>query len=119
LPPGAVDELIERFFGLPEAPIKSTGSGFVIDPDGFIVTEDHVVENAEKVTVSLQDGKQRPARIVGRDPKTDLAVLKIDVDHPLPYVSWGDSDTARVGDWVLAIGNPFALDATVTSGIIS
>jgi serine protease Do len=104
---------------MPETTIESTGSGFIIDPHGFIVTEDHVVENAEKVTVSLQDGKPHPARIIGRDPKTDLALLKINVDHPLPYVGWGDSDTVRVGDWVLAIGNPFGLDATVTSGIIS
>ncbi|MBO0739745.1 MAG: trypsin-like peptidase domain-containing protein, partial [Alphaproteobacteria bacterium] len=119
LPPAALDELMKRFFGIPQAPIRSTGSGFIIDADGVIVTEDHVVENADKVTVTLQDGKQRSARIIGRDPKTDLALLKIDVDHPLPYVGWGDSDTVRIGDWVLAIGNPFGLDATVTSGIIS
>jgi len=119
LPPAALDELLRRFFGLPDAPIKSTGSGFIIDPDGYIVTEDHVVDNAEKVTVILQDGKPHSARIVGRDTKTDLALLKIDLDHPVPYVGWGDSDAARVGDWVLAIGNPFGLDATVTSGIIS
>jgi serine protease Do len=119
LPPAAPDELLRRFFGMPETPIKSTGSGFMIDPDGYIVTEDHVVENAEQVTVTFQEGKPRSARIIGRDPKTDLALLKIDVDHPLPYVGWGDSDTARVGDWVVAIGNPFGLDATVSSGIIS
>jgi serine protease Do len=119
LPPAAPDELLRRFFGMPETPIKSTGSGFIIDPDGYIVTEDHVVENAEQVTVTFQEGKPRSARIIGRDPKTDLALLKIDVDHPLPYVGWGDSDTARVGDWVVAIGNPFGLDATVSSGIIS
>ena len=118
LPTAALDEL-RRFFGMPEMPIKSTGSGFIIDPSGYIVTEDHVVENAEKVTVTVQDGKPRSARIIGRDPKTDLALLKIYVDHPLPYVSWGDSDTAQVGDWVVAIGNPFGLDATVSSGIIS
>jgi serine protease Do len=119
LPPAALDELLRRYFGMPEMPIKSTGSGFIIDPDGYIVTEDHVVENAEKVTVTAQQGKPRSARIIGRDPKTDLALLKIDMDHPLPYVGWGDSDTARVGDWVVAIGNPFGLDATVSSGIIS
>jgi len=119
LPPAAHDELIKRFFGMPEAPVRSTGSGFIIDPDGFIVTEDHVVEDAEQVTMTFQDGKRHSARIIGRDPKTDLALLKIDTDHSLPYVGWGDSDAARVGDWVLAIGNPFGLDATVTSGIIS
>ena len=102
-----------------EAPIRSSGSGFIIDPDGYIVTEDHVIENAEKVTVTVQEGKRHTAQIIGRDPKTDLALLKIDVDYPLPHVGWGDSDTARVGDWVVAIGNPFGLDATVSSGIIS
>ena len=119
LPPAALDELLRRFFSIPDVPIRSTGSGFIIDPTGFIVTEDHVVENAEKVTVTFQDAKRHAARIIGRDPKTGLALLKIDVDHPLPSIGWGDSDTARVGDWVFAIGNPFGLDATVTSGIIS
>ena len=119
LPPAALDELLQRFFGMSEAPIRSSGSGFIIDPDGYIVTEDHVIENAEKVTVTVQEGKRHTAQIIGRDPKTDLALLKIDVDYPLPYVGWGDSDTARVGDWVVAIGNPFGLDATVSSGIIS
>jgi serine protease Do len=71
------------------------------------------------VTVTFQEGEPHSARIIGRDSKTDLALLKIDVDQPLPYVGWGDSDTARVGDWVMAIGNPFGLDATVSSGIIS
>jgi len=118
LPTAALDEL-RQFFGTPEMPIKSMGSGFIIDPDGYIVTEDHVVEKAEKVTVTFQDGKSHSARINGRDPKTDLALLKIEVDHPLPYVGWGDSDTAQVGDWVVAIGNPFGLDASVSSGIIS
>jgi serine protease Do len=119
LSPAALDELLRRFFSMPEMPIKSTGSGFIIDPGGYIVTEDHVVENAEKVTVTVQEGKPRSAQIIGRDPKTDLALLKIEADHPLPYVSWGDSDAAQVGDWVVAIGNPFGLDASVTSGIIS
>jgi serine protease Do len=119
LPPAALDELLHRFFGMPEMSVKSSGSGFIIDPEGYIVTEDHIVGNVENVTVTLQDGKWHSARIIGRDPKTDLALLKIDVDHPLPYVGWGDSDTARVGDWVVAIGNPFGLDASVSSGIIS
>ena len=100
-------------------PVRSSGSGFIIDPAGYIVTEDHVIENAEKVTVTLQDAKPYMARIIGRDPKTDLALLKIDADHPLPYVGWGDSDMVRVGDWVVSIGNPFGLDASVSSGIIS
>jgi serine protease Do len=95
------------------------GSGFIIDPGGYVVTDDHVVENAEAVTVVLQDATEYVARIVGRDPLTDLALLKIDGARALPHVRWGDSDTARVGDWVLAIGSPFGLDNTVSSGIIS
>ena len=119
LPPAALDELLRRFFDAPEMTITSAGSGFIIDPDGFIVTEDHIVDNAETVTVTAQEKRRYSARIIGRDPKTDLALLKINVEHPLPYVVWGDSDAARVGDWVVAIGNPFGLDATVSSGIIS
>jgi serine protease Do len=95
------------------------GSGFIIDPSGYVVTDDHVVENAEQITILVQDATEYPARIVGRDPLTDLALLKIDADRPFPYVHWGDSDAAQVGDWVLAIGNPFGLDNTVSSGIIS
>ena len=118
--PAELDALLRRFFSDTSAlPIRSSGSGFIIDPLGFIVTEDHVIGNAEKVTVTLQDAKPYLARIIGRDPKTDLALLKIDVDHPLPYVEWADSDTVRVGDWVVTIGNPFGLDASVSSGIIS
>jgi serine protease Do len=100
-------------------PGVALGSGFVIDPRGYIVTDDHVLENASAITVTFHDGTQHPARIVGRDPLTDLALLKIDAPQPLPYVRWGDSDDVRVGDWVLAIGNPFGLDDTVSSGIIS
>jgi serine protease Do len=95
------------------------GSGFIIDPGGYVVTDDHVVENAEAVTVVVQDSTEYPARIIGRDPLTDIALLKIDGARPLPNVRWGDSDAARVGDWVLAIGSPFGLDNTVSSGIIS
>ncbi len=95
------------------------GSGFIIDPSGYIVTNNHVVENATKVTVVFQDGSKHPAKIIGRDPKTDLALLKIDAPQPLPYVTWGDSNAAQVGDWVLAVGNPFGLGGTVSSGIIS
>ncbi len=125
LPPSALDELLRRFFdergrkGAPNLPGLALGSGFIIDPSGYVVTDDHVVENADSVTVTFHDGTQRRARIVGRDALTDLALLKVDAPHPLPYVRWGDSDAARVGDWVLAIGNPFGLDDTVSSGIIS
>jgi serine protease Do len=100
-------------------PGLALGSGFVIDPRGYIVTDDHVLEDAAAITVTFHDGTQHSARIVGRDALTDLALLKIDAPQPLPYVRWGDSDSARVGDWVLAIGNPFGLDDTVSSGIIS
>jgi serine protease Do len=95
------------------------GSGFIIDADGHIVTNNHVVGDSSKVEVTLQDGSKFPAKIVGRDVRTDLAVLKIDAGKPLPYVSFGDSDAAQIGDWVVAVGNPFGLGGTVTTGIIS
>jgi serine protease Do len=126
LPPAA-EELLRRFShprdlragSDPKVARVALGSGFVIDPNGYVVTDDHVVEDAEKVTIITQDTIEYSARIVGRDPLTDLALLKIETERPLAYVHWGDSDTARVGDWVLAIGNPFGLDNTVSSGIIS
>jgi serine protease Do len=95
------------------------GSGFIIDPSGYVVTNNHVVANADKVTVIFQDDSKHPAKVVGRDSKTDLALLKIDAKQPLPYVTWGDSNAEQVGDWVLAVGNPFGLGGTVSSGIIS
>jgi serine protease Do len=95
------------------------GSGFIIDPAGYIVTNNHVVGQAARVEVILQDGTKYTARIVGRDPRTDLALLKIAADHPLPSVSFGDSNAAQVGDWVVAVGNPFGLGGSVTTGIIS
>ncbi|MEA3274601.1 MAG: DegQ family serine endoprotease [Pseudomonadota bacterium] len=98
---------------------KGQGSGFIIDPDGHIVTNNHVVEKASEVQVILNDGSRYQAEIKGRDPKTDLALLKIDADKPLPYVTFGSSETARVGDWVLAVGNPFGLGGSVSAGIIS
>jgi serine protease Do len=95
------------------------GSGFIIDPRGYVVTNNHVIGNAEKVEVILQDKTRYRAKVIGRDPKTDLAVLKIKADRPLPYVSFGNSSAAQVGDWVMAVGNPFGLGGTVTTGIIS
>ena len=95
------------------------GSGFIIDADGHIVTNNHVVGDASKVEVTLQDGDKYTAKIIGRDLRTDLAVLKIDAGKPLPYVSFGDSDAAQIGDWVVAVGNPFGLGGSVTTGIIS
>jgi serine protease Do len=122
-----LDELLRRFLdtrgrdgsSTPKVANVALGSGFIIDPSGYVVTDDHVVEDAEKVTIVIQDAAEYPARIVGRDPLTDIALLKIDAAGPLSYVRWGDSDAAQVGDWVLAIGNPFGLDNTVSSGIIS
>jgi serine protease Do len=127
LSPSVLDEFLTRFsdprdrraVSGPRVASVALGSGFIIDPGGYVVTDDHVIENAEKVTIVVQDATEYPARIVGRDPLTDLALLKVDAERPLPYVRWGDSDAARVGDWVLAIGNPFGLDDTVSSGIIS
>lgn len=98
---------------------QALGSGFIIDPAGYVVTNNHVIDHAEKIQVTLADGTQLPATIVGTDEKTDLALLKIDSPKPLPAVAFGDSDKARVGDWVLAVGNPFGLGGTVTTGIIS
>jgi serine protease Do len=95
------------------------GSGFIVDPSGYIVTNNHVVGEAAKVQVILQDDSKYTAQIVGRDPRTDLAVLKIEADKPLPYVSFGDSGEAQIGDWVVAVGNPFGLGGSVTTGIVS
>src|SRR5437763_2449971 len=95
------------------------GSGFIIDPSGTVVTNNHVVGEAAKVEVTLQDNSKYTAQIVGRDSKTDIAVLKIKADKPLPYVGFGDSNVAQIGDWVIAVGNPFGLGGSVTTGIIS
>ena len=98
---------------------NSLGSGFVVDADGFIVTNNHVIADASEITVTFADGESLPATLVGRDPKTDIAVLKVDPPEPLAAAAWGDSDTARVGNWTIAIGNPFGLGNTVTAGIVS
>ncbi|MBI4641888.1 MAG: Do family serine endopeptidase [Candidatus Tectomicrobia bacterium] len=115
-------EFYERFFGdLPERrfSFQSLGSGFFIDESGLILTNDHVVENAQKIIVRLSDDEEFEANVIGRDSKTDLALLKINLPHPTPSVLFGDSDQLRVGDWVLAIGNPLGLEQTVTVGIVS
>jgi serine protease Do len=130
-PPSPFDELLRRFFqqqqhqgqgqgfSAPHGQMVALGSGFIIDPSGYIVTNNHVVDHADKVTVIFQDDSRHPAKVIGRDPKTDLALLKIDAKQPLPYVSWGDSGQSQVGDWVLAVGNPFGLGGTVSPGFIS
>ncbi len=99
--------------------VNSMGSGFVIDATGLIVTNNHVVEGADKIDVHFQDGTTLKAELVGRDAKTDLAVLRVKSDKPLPVVSFGDSDKLRIGEWVIAIGNPFGLGGSVSLGIVS
>ena len=117
------DDFFRRFFGdQPNREFKqrSLGSGFIIDKEGFIITNNHVVEKAEEIKLKLVDGREFDAKVIGRDPKTDLAIIKISsVFKDLPVLSLGDSDKTRVGYWVLAVGNPFGLEHTVTQGIIS
>jgi serine protease Do len=103
----------------PERRMQSLGSGFIIDPSGLVVTNNHVIDGADEITVTLQDNTSLKAKVVGRDETGDIALLKVNADKPLPSVQFGDSDHARVGDWVLAIGNPFGLGGTVTAGIVS
>jgi serine protease Do len=116
------EEFFERFFqGEPRVPRKerSLGSGFFITEDGFILTNDHVVRDADEVMIRLVDGRRFVATVRGLDPKLDLALLKIDVDEELPVARLGNSDGLQVGEWVMAIGNPFGLEQTVTVGIVS
>ena len=126
LPPGSPpDEFFKHYFhqqhpGMQgNEKVRSLGSGFVIDASGYVVTNNHVVSNAASIKVIMSDGKEYQAKLVGHDEKTDLALLKIDAGHSLPYVAFGNSDQAKVGDWVVAVGNPFGLGGTVTAGIIS
>ncbi|MGC8720262.1 MAG: DegQ family serine endoprotease [Thermodesulforhabdaceae bacterium] len=117
------DEFFKRFFGdMPKQTFKthSLGSGFVISSEGYILTNNHVVEKAQEIRIKLESGKEYEAKVVGKDPKTDLALIQVkpDKDFPEPAVL-GDSDSIRVGDWVIAVGNPFGLGHTVTAGIIS
>jgi serine protease Do len=120
---GPFGDFFHRFFGeVPDQELKqqSLGSGFIIDKDGYIITNNHVVQGAEEIKVKLADGREFKAKVIGRDPKTDLALIKISsLFKDLPSLAMGDSDTMRVGDWVIAIGNPFGLEETVTQGIIS
>lgn len=125
LPPGSpFEEFFKEFFernqgsGRPRK-VNSLGSGFVIDKTGIVVTNNHVITDADEIIVNFNDGSKLEAEVVGRDTKTDLAVLQVKADRDLPYVDFGDSETLRIGDWVLAIGNPFGLGGSVTVGIIS
>jgi Do/DeqQ family serine protease len=114
------EEFYERYFRRrPREEPRASGSGVIVDPAGYILTNNHVIENAQDITVRLSDARKFTATLVGRDPKTDLAVLKVEVPAPLPAAELGDSERLRVGQWVVAIGNPFGLDRTVTVGIVS
>ncbi|MGH7909133.1 MAG: DegQ family serine endoprotease, partial [Thermodesulfobacteriota bacterium] len=116
------EEFFKRFFGdLPQREFRQRGlgSGFVLTEDGYIVTNNHVVEKATDIDVILEDGEKYDAKVIGKDPKTDVALLKINPKHKLPAVSLGDSDKLEIGDWVIAVGNPFGLGHTVTVGIVS
>src|SRR5687767_1591729 len=99
--------------------VSSLGSGFIIDASGYVVTNNHVVDGAKDIEVTLTDGSAYSAKVIGTDAKTDLALLKVEAKKPLPFVSFGDSDKMRIGDWVMAVGNPFGLGGTVTAGIVS
>ena len=132
LPEGSpFEDLFKRFFGEghpgfgnregPRSGVgrpMAVGSGFVIDQQGHVVTNNHVIDDAEAINVTIED-KSYPAQVVGRDEKTDLALLKVEAGKPLPYVAFGDSDTVRPGDWIMAVGNPFGLGGTITAGIVS
>ena len=119
------DRFFEEFFNerrggpTPRQKVSSLGSGFVVDPKGIIITNNHVIEEADEITVTFSDGSKLDAEIIGRDPKTDLAVLKVQPNKDLRFVPLGDSDKARVGDWVIAIGNPFGLGGSLSAGVIS
>ena len=133
LPPGSpFQEFFDEFFNnrgqqgqnnndspRPQRRSSSLGSGFVIDASGVVVTNNHVIGEANDVTVIFSDGRKLKAEVVGKDPKMDLAVLRVKSDAPLKAVKFGDSEKSRIGDWVMAIGNPFGLGGTVTAGIIS
>jgi serine protease Do len=120
LPPGMQPPGAPGVPGQPmEREAQSLGSGFIISSDGYIVTNNHVIDGATEIHVILSDNTKLNAEVIGHDSKTDVALLKVKTDKKLPYVTFGDSDTARVGDWVIAIGNPFGLGGSVTTGIIS
>ena len=126
VPEGSPFEDFFRDFMMPEGEggnepqrQQALGSGFVISADGFIVTNNHVIEGADEIEIEFFDGKRLSATLVGRDPKTDIALLKVESDTDLPFVSFGDSDTMRVGDWVMAMGNPLGQGFSVSAGIVS
>ncbi|MDQ3473027.1 MAG: trypsin-like peptidase domain-containing protein [Acidobacteriota bacterium] len=117
--PETTNPLLDMFRRQNRRPQRGVGSGFIVDSKGYILTNEHVVEGATRITVGLQSGEKYRGRVIGIDEETDVAVIKIDTAQALPTVTLGDSNAAQVGDWVLAIGSPFGLDQTVTAGIIS
>ncbi|MBB5224126.1 serine protease Do [Amaricoccus macauensis] len=122
IPPGSPFEDFFRDFGDPrrqQQRSNALGSGFIVSPDGFIVTNNHVIDSADEISIELFHGDDLEARVIGRDARTDIALLKVDSDQPLPFVEFGDSDAAHVGDWVLAIGNPLGQGFSVSAGIVS
>jgi serine protease Do len=126
-----LDELFRDFFNRRGAPgdpqnrersprrVNSLGSGFIIDPSGIVVTNNHVISEADEITVILNDGTRLKAELIGKDQKTDLALLRVKPDKPLKAVKFGESEKLRLGEWVIAIGNPFSLGGSVTAGIVS
>ena len=120
------DDFLEKFLGIPQSnldelrnqPIIGQGSGFIISPEGHIITNNHVVKDTSTITVVLNDGSEHTAKVIGSDPNTDIAVIKIEAKD-LPHLEFGDSEKKEVGQWVVAIGNPFGLQASLTVGVIS
>ena len=121
------DDFLQQFFGQnwqqmlrqSQQPTHALGSGFIVDPAGYVVTNNHVIDDATDIEVTLTDGSRHRAHVVGRDAKTDIALLKINSGHELPYVSFGNSDQTQVGDWVVAMGNPYGLGGSVSAGVVS
>ncbi|WP_435413628.1 trypsin-like peptidase domain-containing protein [Psychroserpens mesophilus] len=113
--------LQDLFFGRQQSKRAQvgTGSGVIISPDGYIITNNHVIAGSESISITLNDNKIYDAKLIGTDEKTDIALLKVEADNDLPFITFGDSDAAQIGEWVLAVGNPFNLTSTVTAGIIS
>ena len=119
-PPGSPFEDMFKEFGTPqERKSSALGSGFIIDEKGIVVTNNHVIQDAEDIIVRVNGDEEYKAKVIGADPLSDIAVLQLDTKDKFTPVAFGDSDKARIGDWVIAIGNPFGLGGTVTSGIIS
>ncbi len=117
VPPG-LEDFFQQFDPRQQQPQASSGSGFIVSPDGYVLTNNHVIENFDRIRVTLTDHREFPARLIGRDPQTDVAVLKIEGSN-LPVTPLGNDETVKVGEWVLAVGNPLGLDHTVTAGIVS